>query len=265
MPGGNATPLNSSGLVPVASYLWDTGTLAWIKATGSAVAGNVNVTNFPATYDVTQITSPWVVSGAVSITGAVAVTGPLTDAQLRALAVPVSGTFFQATQPVSAVALPLPAGAATSALQTQPGVDIGDVTVNNAAGAGAVNIQDGGNSITVDAFAFDIRPLAFATDKVDASGSVVTASSAATATEQAPLYTEGDTAAAFSQDLDGNLRTRNDTLLGHLNSLQQDTLNAILIELQTITHLLHTGLNSRDEPDTIRMSLDAQRGNSPPN
>lgn len=32
----------------------------------------------------------------------------------------------------------------------QPGVDIGDVTVNNAAGAAAVNIQDGGNSITVD-------------------------------------------------------------------------------------------------------------------
>lgn len=44
----------------------------------------------------------------------------------------------------------LPTGAATAALQTQPGVDIGDVTINNAAGAAAVNIQDGGNSITVD-------------------------------------------------------------------------------------------------------------------
>lgn len=54
------------------------------------------------------------------------------------------------TQPISAASLPLPAGAATSALQTQPGVDIGDVTINNAAGASAVNIQDGGNSITVD-------------------------------------------------------------------------------------------------------------------
>ncbi len=32
--------------------------------------------------------------------------------------VPVSGTFFQATQPVSAAALPLPSGASTSALQT---------------------------------------------------------------------------------------------------------------------------------------------------
>jgi len=32
----------------------------------------------------------------------------------------------------------------------QPGVDIGDVTVNNASGASAVNIQDGGNIISVD-------------------------------------------------------------------------------------------------------------------
>ena len=38
---------------------------------------------------------------------------PLTDTQLRASAVPVSGTFFQATQPVSAASLPLPSGAAT--------------------------------------------------------------------------------------------------------------------------------------------------------
>ena len=35
-------------------------------------------------------------------------------------------------------------------LGANSGVDIGDVTVNNAAGGSAVNIQDGGNSITVD-------------------------------------------------------------------------------------------------------------------
>jgi hypothetical protein len=34
--------------------------------------------------------------------------------------------------------------------QANSGVDIGDVTINNAAGASAINIQDGGNSITVD-------------------------------------------------------------------------------------------------------------------
>ena len=71
----------------------------------------------------------------------------LTDAELRAVAVPVSGTFFQATQPVSAAALPLPSGAATAALQLP---DSHNVTVDNAAGGAAVNIQDGGNTITVD-------------------------------------------------------------------------------------------------------------------
>lgn len=34
--------------------------------------------------------------------------------------------------------------------QANSGVDIGDVTINNASGASAVNIQDGGNTITVD-------------------------------------------------------------------------------------------------------------------
>ena len=38
----------------------------------------------------------------------------------------------------------------TWTLGANSGVDIGDVTINNASGASAVNIQDGGNSITVD-------------------------------------------------------------------------------------------------------------------
>lgn len=87
----------------------------------------------------------------------------------------VDGTFFQATQPVSGtvtanqgtaaatagawptlttdgvdIALVTAAGEQNVLSTAQPGVDIGDVTVNNGAGAAAVNIQDGGNSITVD-------------------------------------------------------------------------------------------------------------------
>lgn len=38
---------------------------------------------------------------AVPVSGTVTATGPLTDTQLRATAVPVSGTFWQATQPIS--------------------------------------------------------------------------------------------------------------------------------------------------------------------
>lgn len=38
----------------------------------------------------------------------------------------------------------------TWTLGANSGVDIGDVTINNASGGSAVNIQDGGNSITID-------------------------------------------------------------------------------------------------------------------
>jgi len=51
----------------------------------------------------------------------------------------------------------------------QPGVDIGDVTINNAAGAAAVNIRDGGNSITIDGAITIQEPLS-----VDDNGSSLT-------------------------------------------------------------------------------------------
>lgn len=44
----------------------------------------------------------------------------------------------------------LAGSASIGVLGANSGVDIGDVTINNASGASAVNIQDGGNSITVD-------------------------------------------------------------------------------------------------------------------
>jgi hypothetical protein len=46
----------------------------------------------------------WQATQPVSIAATVNVAGPLTDTQLRASAVPVSGAFFQATQPVSIAA-----------------------------------------------------------------------------------------------------------------------------------------------------------------
>src|SRR5574342_1139903 len=48
------------------------------------------------------------------------------------------------------LALVTAAGEVNVLATAQPGVDIGDVTVNNASGAAAVNVQDGGNSLTVD-------------------------------------------------------------------------------------------------------------------
>jgi hypothetical protein len=147
----------------------------------------------------------------VESTATVTVTGPLTDAQLRASAVPVSNTSLPlptgaatsakqpalgtagtastdvltvqgiaggVAQPISVASLPLPTGAATETtlatlngkvtavntgavvlaagtaafgkLAANDAVDIGDVTVNNGSGTNAVQVQDGGNSITVD-------------------------------------------------------------------------------------------------------------------
>jgi hypothetical protein len=75
---------------------------------------------------VTQATVPWSTS-LDAATVPVAVTGPLTDTQLRASRVPVDGSGV--TQPVSAVALPLPAGAATSATQARELAALNDVAL----------------------------------------------------------------------------------------------------------------------------------------
>jgi hypothetical protein len=100
-------------------------TLAAILAALASVAvtGSVAVTNLPGTQPISAASLPLPAGAATQTTlaailaalASVAVTGPLTDTQLRATALPVSGTFWQATQPVSAAALPLPAGAATEA------------------------------------------------------------------------------------------------------------------------------------------------------
>jgi hypothetical protein len=65
------------------------------------VQGTVTVGDGGGTLSVDDGGGSLTVDGTVAVSGSVAVTGPLTDAQLRASAVPVSGTFYQATQPVS--------------------------------------------------------------------------------------------------------------------------------------------------------------------
>lgn len=78
------------------------------------------------------------------------------------------------------------------------------VTVDNAAGAAAVNIQDGGNSITVDAVDLDIRDLAFATDSVDVSGSEVSLDAATLAALESITVQNGAGAAAVNIQDGGN-------------------------------------------------------------
>lgn len=120
-----------------------------------------------------KLTSPVIVTGTffqatqpVSIAGTVSVSGPLTDTQLRATPVPVSGTVVLSTSsdvighvivdfaPTTAVTIAsLPVGhniIDSGVITTVSAITAGNITVINGAAGSAVNIQDGGNTITVD-------------------------------------------------------------------------------------------------------------------
>lgn len=115
------------------------------------------------------------------------VSGPLTDTQLRATAVPVSGTFFQATQPVSiaatvaisAASLPLPTGAATEA-------SLAKLTITQGTALGSNTQTLSGASVTTAAPTYttgQISPLSLTTAgllRVDASGTTLSAAQSGT-------------------------------------------------------------------------------------
>jgi len=139
--GTNLVAVSASGELSVKAVDFDIRDLQFatdsVDVSGSSVSisGDVNVT---------QGTSPWVVSA--------------TNLDIRDLAF--------ATDKVDV-------GGSVVALDAGTLAALESITVQNGAGAAAVNIQDGGNSITVDASDLDIRDLAFATDKVDVGGSVI--------------------------------------------------------------------------------------------
>jgi hypothetical protein len=149
---GGSVAVDGSGVTqPISAVDLPLPTGASTEATLAAIKAKTdNIDVALSTRAVTGLTDAELRSSPVDVYG------PLTDVELRATPVDVLGPLTDAelrasAVPVSASSLPLPSGAATAALQTQPGIDIGDVTVNNAAGVDAVNVQDGGNSITVDA------------------------------------------------------------------------------------------------------------------
>ena len=78
------------------------------------------------------------------------------------------------------------------------GVDIGDVTVNNAAGASAVNVQDGGNSLTVDN----------ATLSVVGGGVEATALRVTVATDSTGVLSVDDNGGALTVDNGGTFVTQ---------------------------------------------------------
>lgn len=101
----------------------------------------------------------------------VPMTQPLTDTELRAAdvkvtldgeTVPVTGTFFQATQPVSAASLPLPTGAATAANQQTDALTDAELRATPVPVSGSFYPA----TQPVSATDLDIRNLSSATDSV---------------------------------------------------------------------------------------------------
>lgn len=177
-----------------------------VNASGTTqpISGTVAVSNFPAIQPVSQ-SGTWTIGRTWSLLNTTdsvnignfpasqAVTGPLTDTQLRASPVPVSGSFtlptgsatFAAqasgnaslasidskitttangvkvdgsavTQPISAASLPLPSGAATSALQTTGNSTLSTISSQLPSSLGAKIIA---NSLAVNIASDQIVPI----------------------------------------------------------------------------------------------------------
>lgn len=172
----------AGNISPVGVYTWNTGTLAWEKQVPISASGGGGAVTIADGADVAEGARADVayISGSGSVIailkgifGKIAALGQATMAN----SAPVVIASNQTAVPISAAALPLPTGAATLAAQTQPGVDIGDVTINNAVGAAAVNIQDGGNSITVDGTVTTSPPANASTDLTRIAGTAASVNS----------------------------------------------------------------------------------------
>jgi hypothetical protein len=156
----------------------------------------------------------------VSIAGTVTVTGGLTDTQLRASPVPVSLTSTTITGNVSitAAALPLPGGAATSANQATEIASLANLDV----------------------------PLSTRLKPADTLAAVTSITNPVTI-----VATTLPLPAGAATDASANLLNR-DAILG--NSVA-DLLGQILVELRVHTQLLAEGLTLRTDPADLRASI----------
>lgn len=233
------------------------------------VDGSINVVVQDITLDYTndsvtvyQGTNPWIVSA--------------TDLDIRNLTfaqdkVDVSGSSvsvsnFPATQDVNIVSSveleikndagnPIPVNG-TVELGATTLAALESVTVQNPAGAGAVNIQDGGNSITVDATNLDIRDLVFSTDKVDTSGSTI-ALDATTLAALESVSTNNGALETTQQSVLTELQTANtslDAIEADSESIRLETV-AINSELDAQTTLLTNIDQSTNDIETATESL----------
>lgn len=125
-------------------------------------------------------------------------------------------TISDSTNPVANKLAVNVGGAASVIGAANSGVDIGDVTVNNAAGASAVNIQDGGNALTVD-WAGTAPPIG--------AGLEATALRVTLATDSTGLVSVDDNAGSLTVD---------GTVTANLSATDNAVLDAIEVDTTTL-------------------------------
>lgn len=159
--GSAESPVTAANPLPI------TGTIT-VDTTGLATSVKQDTGNASLASIDGKITA--VNTGAVVVSSSALPTGAATEATLAALA----AEDFATQTTLAAVNAKLVSG-----------TDIGDVTINNAAGAAAVNIQDGGNSITIDGSVAANQSGTWNVTNV--SGTVSLPTGAATAANQATI------------------------------------------------------------------------------
>ncbi len=110
--GRTWTLLNSTDSVNVGNFPSTQAVTGTFFQATQPISGSVSVSNFPSTQPISGTVTANAGTGTFTVDGS-------------GHTQPVSGTFFQATQPVSAVSLPLPTGASTSALQSTINTTLG--------------------------------------------------------------------------------------------------------------------------------------------
>ena len=243
--------------------------VAVLKKVVGLLSGSLSVTgavtaNQGGTWTVqpgnTANTTAWKVDGSAvtqpvslastTITGSVAVTGPLTDTQLRASVVPVSLASTTVTGSV-AVTGPL----------TDTQLRASAVPVSNASIDVALSTRLAESTFTTRINTQGQKTMAASTPVVIASdqGAIpitgsISATSAATAVNYNPQLTDAESGSLY-QTLNGQLRVEDNTLVAVVECLQ-----ALIVEQRVMNTVLHATLNSRDDLDLLRRdALDGTR------
>lgn len=248
---------STDGVTPVA--LWaDPTTHALVVNASVTISGVATAANQTNGTQKTQI-----VDGSGNV---IAATANALNVNLQNASVAVTGTFWQATQPISAAALPLPSGAATSAKQPALGVagtassDV--ITVQGISGMTALKVdgsavtQPVSGTITANAGTGTFTVAGAKTNNNAAPGATNIGALVALANAGAPTWTEGNEV-LLSTDLSGALRVTGSLSVG--GTADNATFTAGTSTGTPAMGFFHSVIDAVTDGNAAALAIDAKR------